>query len=502
MPRKIPKTIASQHPDHASKPYWHTEAFIPAQFETQETLIAFQELGIDEYKWDWEGKLVDESVTERLLGQNYQYFKENQLGKDKFLTFRLPNPYEETEFRVGRAFMGILSAAALAKQVQLHTPPLFEVILPMTESTKSMIDIHEAFREIAGLKHWIFNMQKSQLEHIQVIPLFEQVDVIVNSDKILAEYLIEHEKRFGYQPDYIRPYVARSDPSMNSGHIATVFAIKIALSKYQELAQKTGVEMYPMIGCAKLLFRGGLAPNNVEKFINEYAGIQTILIQSAFRYDYPKEVAVEGIKKINELIPKYKTRQINHSEEKEIIELIRVFEKYYRQTIKEAAPLINEIAKQFPKRRERVQHVGLFGYSRGVGGVSLPRAIKTTGSLYSIGVPPEIFGTGRAIKEIKKAGKINLLEKIYINLKQDYIEVGGFLNKQNLSKLAAKDSFWKEVETDVLEIESFLGQALEPQTEEQKQHNIKTSQLLNKFLNGENISDLITETGILRKSIG
>ena len=28
--RKIPATMATQHPDHACRPYWHSETFIPA----------------------------------------------------------------------------------------------------------------------------------------------------------------------------------------------------------------------------------------------------------------------------------------------------------------------------------------------------------------------------------------------------------------------------------------------------------------------------------------
>src|SRR5438270_12925922 len=111
MKRKIAATMASQHPDHANIPFWHKEAFISTRYETEELMIAFSELGIDEYKWDWEGKFVDENVTERLFSENYEYFKEHQLGIDNFITFRLPNPKVETEVRLGRAFMGILSAA-------------------------------------------------------------------------------------------------------------------------------------------------------------------------------------------------------------------------------------------------------------------------------------------------------------------------------------------------------------------------------------------------------
>src|SRR5215469_15520357 len=130
MKRKIPATMASQHPDHANAPYWHDDPFITVGHENEETYLAFSDLGIDEYKWDWEGKLVDESVMERLLSNYFEYFKQHQIGKDKFLTFRLPNPKAETEFRLARAFINLLSAAALTKKVGLHSPPLFEVILP------------------------------------------------------------------------------------------------------------------------------------------------------------------------------------------------------------------------------------------------------------------------------------------------------------------------------------------------------------------------------------
>jgi len=34
--RIIPAVMASQHPDHASKPYWHDDPFISTQEETEE----------------------------------------------------------------------------------------------------------------------------------------------------------------------------------------------------------------------------------------------------------------------------------------------------------------------------------------------------------------------------------------------------------------------------------------------------------------------------------
>ncbi|HUC20582.1 MAG TPA: phosphoenolpyruvate carboxylase, partial [Candidatus Polarisedimenticolaceae bacterium] len=114
MKRKIPTTMVSQHPDHANVPFWHDREFIRTNYEPREAYFMFAELGVDEYKWDWEGKLVDESVMERLFSDYYDYFKKHPIGHEKFITFRLPNPKVDTEFRVGRAFMTILSSSVLA----------------------------------------------------------------------------------------------------------------------------------------------------------------------------------------------------------------------------------------------------------------------------------------------------------------------------------------------------------------------------------------------------
>ncbi|MFA6491131.1 MAG: phosphoenolpyruvate carboxylase, partial [Candidatus Magasanikbacteria bacterium] len=424
--RRIPATMVSQHPDHAGKPYWHTEEFISTQHEALECFLSYSELGVSEYKWDWEGKFVDESVLEKLLGDHFEYFKNHPLGKDKFLTFRLPNPNAETEFRLGRAFMGILNAAGLAKQVELHSPPIFEVILPMTESAEEMLEIEEAFDELTQLKHRLYKLGTSAFHHLEVIPLFEQVGTIINSDGILRKYLDLHKAKFNKLPPYVRPYMARSDPALNSGTVPTVLAIKIALSRYAKLEKELGIKMYPIIGSASLPFRGGLRPDAPELFINEYKGVRTALLQSAFRYDYPKEMVIEAIKKLETELPKGEPMKVSDEEEKQLEKFCGIFENYYREAVEGIAGLVNDVAKLLPKRRERVQHIGLFGYSRGVGKVRLPRAIGFTGALYSIGVPPELIGTGRGLREIGLAQKENLklVEKYYINIKADLKRAG------------------------------------------------------------------------------
>lgn len=500
--RKIPATMATQHPDHAARPFWHNDSFIPAVEETKELFLSFADLGISEYKWDWEGKLVDESVLERLFGEQYEFFKKHPLGKEKFLTFRLPNPKVENEFRLGRALMGMLSAASLAKQVGMHSPPLFEVILPMTESAEEMLNIQEAFAEIAQLKHPLNKFQKDLLSHIQIIPLFEQVSTIINSVSLLEKYLKLHKKTFGFSPRYLRPYVARSDPALNSGLVPTILAIKIALSRYKKFARQRRLELYPVIGCGSLPFRGGLYPLRPERFMREYPGIRTVTIQSAFRYDYPKATVIKAIKTLEKGLPKGQAVVMAPQEEQTLIQTIQPFEAAYKNAVEGLAPLINRLAEYLPRRRERVQHIGLFGYSRGLGKVSLPRAISFTAVMYSLGVPPELVGTGLGLAAARKAGRLALVEKHYANLKHDLYFAGKFFYRPGLKNLARKSLAWKKVLLDVEEIEKYLGKPLAPKYLNEQEHQLLSARIHQSLNSGKNLTRLIEQAAILRKSLG
>ncbi|QQS44578.1 phosphoenolpyruvate carboxylase [Candidatus Roizmanbacteria bacterium] len=502
--RKIPATMVTQHPDHAHTPYWHYRPFISTQEEPYELYLSFKELGATEYKWDWEGKLVDEAIVERIMGEYYDYFKDTQIGKDKFITFRLPNPKVETEYRLGRAFMGIIAASGLANSIGLSGNPLFEVILPMTESAKEMYDVQSAFREMAAIRHPLLKRRDEDIEHIELIPLFEDINTISNSDKILEEYMQMHIQGFDSKPEYLRPYVARSDPALNAGIVPTVLAIKIALSKYDDFSKKYEIPLYPMIGAAALPFRGGISPWTVDAFMNEYAGVRTTTIQSAFRYDFPKNDVIEALQKIESGFPKTETRKISREEEIIIREIMSIFTRYYQETVVKIAPLINQISKHIPKRRERVQHVGLFGYSRGVGEVKLPRAITFTASLYSVGVPPELIGTGRGLMNLKcnKMQKHEeVLEKHYLNIRSDLLNVLAYTNIDVIQELAKQTIGFDMILEDLHGVQTFLGE--EPVlTDEQMEHKRITSEIFERINRGKDVEKLIEKAALLRRSLG
>lgn len=491
--------MVSQHPDHANKPDWLASPFIRTQDEIYEAYHAFFDIGASEYKWDWEGKFVDEAVVERLLSEYYEKFKEMPLGKEKFLTFRLPNPKVETEFRLGRAFMGIIGSAGLAQKAGL-VPPLFEVILPMTETSKEMIDIQDAYQEMANLKHPLLKIDTSSIQRIELIPLFEQVDVIMNSDRVVEEYIEYYEKKFGEKPEYIRPYVARSDPALNSGLVPTVLAIRIALSRYTRLS----VPSYPIIGSASLPFRGGLRPDTVEQFANEYKGVRTALIQSAFRYDFPMDTVRAGVQKMETLFPRNTAVDVSAKDEMVIRRIIPLFEAAYRPVIESIADTINLVAGALPKRRERVQHTGLFGYSRGVGSVKLPRAIGFTAALYSVGAPPEIIGTGRILKQLHDTDPEGyaVVLKYYLNIENDMLRAMKYVNKDALKALAKVNDTWNLVLEDADAIEALFGISTESETDDHKNHDRITSSIVTGIHSDSFDHTLLEQSAKLRRSLG
>lgn len=501
--RKIPVTMATQHPDNAGPSPFTGERFVPASAEIDECYRCFSELGVDEYMWDWEGKFVDEAVIDRLY-QNYtEYFRKHQLGKDKFLTFRIPNMWEQKTHRVPRSLMNICAAENAARNYKFHSPPIFEVILPMATSAEQLLYVDHAFTKVADAMGDIFDMPTPH-RHLDVIPLFEDIETMGRAPQILAEYVDGLKKTRKGVPKQMRVFIARSDPAMNSGLIPTVLAVKLLIADTHGFGTRSGIAMYPWVGGGSLPFRGGINPENVDAVIEEYAGAHSLTIQSAFRSDYPLGSAKKAIARINKELPRTRNSylKLEPAEIKAIRRFGRTVEQMYQKTVEPLAPFINEIARYIPRRRERVQHIGLFGYSRGIGKVKLPRAISFTGALYSLGIPPEFIATGRALKEAKKQGVLPLMLRMYPNLKRDLLHAGKYLNTENLRLLAGKHREFKPVVSDITEIEAYLGEELKPTKSSHFLHRNHTSNVYYQWRDGDDYAESILNAAEVRKSIG
>jgi phosphoenolpyruvate carboxylase len=501
--RFIPATMATQHPDNAGAPFFKNDPFISTHDEIEESYLMYSEMNFQEYMWDWEGKFVDEAVIDKLFRQYYDFFQAHKLGQEMFLTFRVPNIWEEKGHRLARAYMSILTAEEMAKEYGFHTPPIFEVILPMTSAASQLIYMQKTFNETARYKNKIFKATESEFEHINIIPLFESVENLLDVESVLDEYLHLYKTTFKTQPlEYLRPFIARSDPALNAGLIPAVLSCKASLSLFYTWGKGKKLPVYPIIGPGSLPFRGHLNPRNIDNFIKEYPGVRTVTVQSAFRYDYPLDEVKEAVTTLNKVLPLMDPIQLRPKEITQIKQVNDIFCKLYRETVEQIAPEINAISECVPARRERILHVGLFGYSRGVGKVKLPRAIKFTAALYSLGIPPELIATGRGLKEAKKNKLLPVIEKLYVNLRHDLIQAGKYLNKENIAYLCEKDPKWRPIMEDVEAVEEYLGQKLEAQRVYHKIHRNLVSSIMLQMDVGDPFDEELLKAAQIRKSLG
>ncbi len=503
--------MATQHPDNACAPWWQENAFIATQDEIEEVMILFKDLPIDEYMWDWEGKYVDEAVGEKLFSRGQKLFSKHPLGTDLHLTYRIPAFDGEKMHRMARAFMNILALADLSKDIGVKRPPVTEMFLPLTTSAMQPIKVREAFKEIAGYHRSVFHRGKHAasdlLKMFDVTPLIEDVPSLLSIDRIVLPYwrkLLKEcpEARQRGQ----RLFLARSDPAMNAGLVPAVLAVKVALSLAKSAADDCDMDVYPILGTGSLPFRGSVNPTYLDTFLHQYSGVRTYSIQSAFRYDYPKDEVRSALKRMQKEVPKHRIVRVPDTDRKSIGKLCKIFTAIWQPTIESIAPLINEVAAYLPQRRERLQHIGLFGYSRGIGKVRLPRAIGFTGALYSLGIPPELIATGRGLIRAGEMGLLDVIEDHYPALREDLKHAGKYLNRENLSLLAKKKNVFKEIECDIDAIEKILEIELGAEKPRHVIHRNLTSSIYQRLTSGDSSKEAIQrdliEAAVIRRSLG
>lgn len=501
--RRIPAAMATQHPDNAAVPYWKEDEnpFVSVADEPRECVECLQGLGVREFMWDWEGKYADEAVIERLFSQYYGYFKDHLLGRDAFLTFRLPNIWEEKGYSLIRALMVILTSEDVARDLSYRSRPLFEAILPMTKRPQQLMYIQNAFRKLARFKAGAFPHAGANTDYLEIIPLVEAVEDQLGIRNLLERYVRMHRRAFGAPPAYLRPFFARSDPALVSGFVPNVLANKIALSDSYAFAREGGIPVYPIIGAGSLVFRGGFSPARAAAFLDEYAGVRTVTVQSAFRYDHPRALVRRALARLQKSAPRSHVREVGAEDRALLLGVIRAFERSYQSALAPLLPDLEPFFQAVPRRRERRQHIGFLSYKRRMGSAALPRAINFTAACYSLGVPPEFFGLGRALASLS-ASEREALSRHYRRFRADVIEAGRYLNTDNLRALAKGSAAWAQILRDVEETGRLLSATLGPRTTRERLHRNLTSELFLRRRDKRETGRLIAESGILRRSLG
>ncbi|MDE1889559.1 MAG: phosphoenolpyruvate carboxylase [Planctomycetota bacterium] len=435
--RKIARTMSTQHPDNVTMPFFTEGTCFSGEDEIKEAYYVFSHLRCDEQMWDCEGKEVDEFVIKKLLSRYDNFFKNHRIGRDILITLRVPNPMvEKNEAKI---LLETLESAPRSYDTASlfygddNIPPIFEVILPMTTNTESINRVYYYYRDfVVGKQHrkcfnnditikeWIGEFKP---ETIEVIPLFEDIPYMLSADALVQNYL--KDKQFSHQ----RVFLGRSDPALNYGMLPAILVVKIALQRLHILQERIKIPIYPILGLGSNLFRGNLTPFNVDECLAEYPSVQTFTIQSAFKYDYDERQVRSAIEKINN----HKRIVPTMIDEEVALDITERLASAYREQIKELAPLINEVARFVPKRRMRKLHIGLFGYSRNVEGITLPRVISFCASLYSIGLPPELLGLHYLTEK-----DLSFLKVVYPSFLEDLSLAASYYNRDVTKLISPK----------------------------------------------------------------
>lgn len=486
---KVPRCMSTQHPDNATIPFFSDSAVMDGETEVKEAFHAYYDLGCEEQMWDCEGKEVDSFVVKKLLSRYEYFFREKTLGEDVFLTLRVPNP--EVERNEGKVLLEALESIprnldACSAFYGRDVAPIFEVILPMTTSAEALNRVYNYYkdfvagkggRKIAGgeltVAEWVGGLKP---EKISMIPLVEDKGAMGNAARIVEGYISDKDL------EYQRVFLARSDPALNYGSLSTVLMIKNAVSDLHALEQGSGVKIYPIIGAGSAPFRGNLKPTNVDEFMQSYPNVQTLTLQSAFKYDYRPEQVIAAVRRIRET-PRGKPPEVDKERSMGIVEKVSA---EYRAQIALIAPLINKVAGYVPGRRKRKLHVGLFGYSRGSGQVKLPRAITFCAALYSVGLPPEMLGLNALAEK-----DYDYIKSVYPGFEGDLKDALTYLNRENLKLFP--------------EIEKKMAQVLERfEFEGHEGHRALSKYILKKVEAGghEALQEEIVKAAAMRKFLG
>ncbi len=420
--------MSTQHPDNVRQPFFCDGTVMEWEDEVKEAFYVYSHLKCREQLWDYEGKEVDNFVVKKLLSRYENYFKKKTLGEDLRLTFRVPNPsVEKTEGKVlVETLMTIARSSDTASLFYSRdVVPIFEVAIPMCSSAKDILKVRYFYKNfISGIeenmlvdekvKDWIGRIEPKD---IGVIPLVETKDAILRSDEIIKDYITETKD------DYLRFWIARSDTALNYSSLGAVLIIKTALDKIERIAEEMSVNILPILGCGSAPFRGNFTPQDYEHILRGYPSVHTFTIQSSFKYDNDEE----DVKKAIEGIEKSVKRKPLPVEEEKILPVLEKVSTAYEREVSLIADMVNRMAVYVPERRMRKLHVGLFGYSRSLSRIHLPRAIKFCAALYSYGLPPELLGLD-ALDE----NDIEVVEEVYPNFRKDIATSLQYLNKENL----------------------------------------------------------------------
>lgn len=437
---KIPSTMATQHPDSATK-------LVRVGEEVDEALSCLKQsedgIGCDEYLIDYMGKLTPYHQIGQIIRAMGKQL-DNTPGKDVFLTPRMVSSFRDEPFRQIMTLNAVMEG--MYESTKIYGEP------GVREMIHAMTTIDELRRTRDRARSILRMLQKdlkfAENSDIQVIPLFEGMPELLSMRNILPKFTRE----VGGQ----RIFLGKSETALVYGHAATSLAFKIALADMGAAGETVNTLYHPIFGGGCLPFRGHITLDNIDNVLSEYKGVKTYTVQSGMRYDHGRDKTRRLVEKIRSGTGATEFPVIESHDRDLLIKSIAIFARNYLEELLEIADRVIDAAALVPNQRERLlesSDVAYYQYIRNIEAflpfcrntdtrnkisrlnhgklLGLPRSIRFTAALYSVGLPPEFLGTGSGLVEIgQKLGQAwldRLTDEVFPSLREDISFASRFL---------------------------------------------------------------------------
>ncbi len=408
--------------------------------------------------------------------------KDIKVGQDVFITPWIPSSYNEGPFRQLATLLSIMDTnAKLFKDIKKLA--ISNLLISMIHSEKLFLDARRRIFEILQISNEEFGIENRQEEFL-LIPVFQDIQDVFNATHIM-ENLIMGSEREGIYLNKMRIAFNLAEIAIKSSFVPAYLATKIALKNVKAFQEDSDYHFSIMLMGGSLPYRGNLSSDNMDYLKQSLPNVETYIMPATFIYNNTADKAAETISLILDSEP---SEEVEYFELDEVIEMKKIsliFEYHYRKDLYDAFKDTLKLSEYVPTLRSRYLHLkertypvtGRYKeYSNIFSEDYLQNYIKEIQALdeydirinstvfattmYTIGLPPEILGAGKAFRCLRKymgeEGLSKLLKEYFPGIISYYNKILEFSHPE-ISRDLVSEKLITEFEQSLDELSKLPG---------------------------------------------
>jgi phosphoenolpyruvate carboxylase len=221
---------------------------------------------------DFEGKPMPPKVIPRYVKAVERAGMTAGIEGDRALYVRLPGAAETstTDRRRRRQIFKTIVQTNLKRVIDGRPLPVDRLIVAQTRSLDQLLEVHRTYDRVAAAavrlavrRGQLGPEQRAatlrRLKRIQVVPLVEYADTVMNVHTLLGEYMKRYAGSYGAPPKRMVVFVAGSDLNRQVGPVAAQISRTVMRSRLARLQEKTPlVDIVPWVGIGSGPMRSGV----------------------------------------------------------------------------------------------------------------------------------------------------------------------------------------------------------------------------------------------------